>query len=475
MNATLQAGMLEATRLTRAGQLLEATAIIQRTLRGLTAPQAEADAPSASTPMTIDGECRVVGDEPVVMQALAGEPQPCPVPEPAVASAEAKQYCHSRAGGNPNPCAAENLDPRLRGDDESTQPIPDFNVDSSLAFGAGLHERLRQQWRKFRGPRPGSAPLPEQAPAIVPDGARFITGSYTNQAGTRSYKLYIPSGYHGQPLPLVVMLHGCTQNPDDFAVGTGMNALAEEQLCFVAYPAQTHAANGSKCWNWFKSSDQQRDGGEPSIIAGLTRQIVASHRVDARRIYVAGLSAGGAMAATMAMTYPELYAAAGIHSGLPHAVAQDLPSALAAMQGGGILSVGGSMAGATHPGATPVPTIVFHGDRDATVHPCNGEKVIAQSVPSPARPEASPDAARPPRVTVEPGQVPDGHDYTRTTYHDASGQPIVEHWLIHGAGHAWSGGSPRGSYTDPKGPDAAQEMLRFFYEHPQGEIGGRVS
>jgi poly(hydroxyalkanoate) depolymerase family esterase len=444
MNATLHAGMLEATRLTRAGQLLEATAIIQRTLRGMLAPQAGADAPGAPTTnmqTTIDGHCRVIDDEALVLPAYAGEPQRIPSPEPALASVER-------------------------------------NAASPLAFGTRLHEQLRQQWREFRGPAPGAEPLPDRAPPIVPDvpdGGRFITASYTNHAGTRSYKLYIPSGYHGQPLPLVVMLHGCTQGPDDFAAGTRMNELAEEQECFVAYPAQTHAANGSKCWNWFKASDQQRDGGEPSIIAGLTRQIVDSHRVDARRIYVAGLSAGGAMAATMAMTYPELYAAAGIHSGLPHAAAQDLPSAFAAMQGGGISSVGWPAAGAKQPGAAPVPTIVFHGDRDTTVHPCNGEQVIAQSVASPAGPGASHGAAKAARVTVQPGQVPDGHAYTRTIYHDAGGQPVVEYWLIHGAGHAWSGGSPRGSYTDPKGPDAAQEMLRFFYEHPQGERSGRVS
>lgn len=438
MNATLHAGMLEATRLTRAGQLLGATAIIQRTLRGVAAPQTAADAPSARTQMTIDGECRVIDNEPVVMKALAGEPQGHRSPGPMQASAE-----------------------RM-----AASPLP---------FGAVLHEQWRQQWRGYRGPMPGSEPLPERAPDIVPDGGRFITGSYTNQAGTRGYKLYIPSGYHGQPLPLVVMLHGCTQGPDDFAAGTRMNALAEEHLCFVAYPAQTLAANGSKCWNWFKASDQQRDGGEPSIIAGLTRQILDSHAIDARRIYVAGLSAGGAMAVTMAMTYPDLYAAVGIHSGLPHAVAQDLPSAFTAMYGGQPSSVGWQPTGAPQPGAAPVPTIVFHGDRDTTVHPCNGEQVIAQSVPSHARPGASPGAATAPRVTVQPGQVPDGHAYTRTTYHDASGQPIVEYWLIHGAGHAWSGGSPRGSYTDPKGPDAAQEMLRFFYEHPQGEISRRVS
>ena len=326
---------------------------------------------------------------------------------------------------------------------------------------------LREQWLAYRGPLPGSEPVLEPGPGAVPNGARFITGSFTNHAGTRAYKLYVPSGYRGRPLPLVVMLHGCTQNPSDFAAGTGMNELAEEQLCFVAYPAQSSGANASKCWNWFNPVDQQRDQGEPSIIAGITRQVIETYRIDERRIYVAGLSAGGAMASTMALTHPDLYAAVGVHSGLPHAAAQDMPSAFAAMQGAPASPLGRPiMAGpAAPPTSLAVPTIVFHGDRDKTVHPRNGDRVIAQCSPSDAGGEKQ--GATKPRASMQRGQVPNGYAYTRTTYHDGSGQPIVEKWLIHGAGHAWSGGSPKGSYTDPKGPDAAREMLRFFYEHPR--------
>ncbi|MFP4349518.1 MAG: alpha/beta hydrolase family esterase [Desulfococcaceae bacterium] len=307
----------------------------------------------------------------------------------------------------------------------------------------------------------------------MPEGGRFISGSYTNQAGTRSYKLYIPSSYRGQPLPLVVMLHGCTQNPDDFAAGTRMNRLAETHQCLVVYPAQSTAANNAACWNWFEAADQERDLGEPSIIAGLTRHILDSHRVDPQRIYVAGLSAGGAMALTMAMTYPDLYAAVGVHSGLPYKVAQDLPSAFQAMHSGpdalvGIRHTGGGASG-MRPYTTPVPAIVFHGDRDTTVHSHNGDQVIAQCAPSHARRSAPPVEGRTPRLTVDKGRIPHGHTFTRTTYHGASGRPMAEHWLVHGAGHAWSGGSPHGSYTDPKGPDASKEMLRFFNDHPGGE------
>ena len=436
MNARLQAGMLEATRLTRAGQLLEATAMIQRVLRGESTPPAADEPPRADAQTTLEGEFRVVDSEPAVLTGT--------------------------------------VDAAPRASREPAQPDAQRAAASAQGLGARLREKIRQHWREFRKPTPGATPTSHSSPGVVPEGERFVTASYTNYVGTRSYKLYIPSGYHGQPLPLVVMLHGCTQNPDDFAAGTQMNALAEAQLCFVAYPAQTHAANSSKCWNWFKASDQQRDGGEPSLIAGLTRQIADNYSIDPQRIYVAGLSAGGAMAATMATTYPDLYAAAGVHSGLPHGAAQNLPAALAAMQGSQRMSHSRHSTGGSHTDAACAPTIVFHGDRDTTVHPCNGEQVTAQSMSSHAAPGAT-DAKDALRVIVESGKVPNGHAYTRSTHHDANGRPLVEHWLIHGAGHAWSGGSPRGSYTDPKGPDASREMLRFFYEHPQGAVSRRAS
>ncbi len=292
---------------------------------------------------------------------------------------------------------------------------------------------------------------------------QFIAGSYSNQAGSRSYKLYIPSSYHGQALPLMVMLHGCTQSPDDFAAGTRMNAIAEEKQCFVVYPAQTQAANSSKCWNWFNAIDQQRDQGEPSIIAGITRQIISSHNIDASQVYIAGMSAGGAMAVIMARLYPDLYAAVGVHSGLPYAAAHDLPSALAAMKGGvagrsAPIKSSRSASGATAQ-RSAIPIIVFHGDRDTTVHPRNGEKVMAQSNGVNPAAAATPGTPEP---SVLRGKIPNGHAYTQTTHQNAEGQVVAEHWVIHGAAHAWAGGSKRGSYTDAKGPDASQEMMRFF-------------
>jgi poly(hydroxyalkanoate) depolymerase family esterase len=319
--------------------------------------------------------------------------------------------------------------------------LPDFAIPAggiTLPSGFGL---------PLRGPSHGAAE------AVVPEGAQFLSRTFSNPAGTRPYKLYVPSGYTGQPVPLIVMLHGCTQSPDDFAAGTGMNAAAEERTCLVVYPGQTSGAHAQKCWNWYSGDDQQRGSGEPSLIAGITRQVMQDYAVDPRRVYVAGLSAGGAAAAIMGETYPDLYAAIGVHSGLACGAARDLPSAMAAMRGGS-----GAVAYHNQHGSALrrlVPSIVFHGDRDTTVSPRNGDDVVEQSVQGAAV-----------RSQVQAGQVPDGRAYSRTIRSDATGQPVSEQWLVHGAGHAWSGGRAAGSYTDPQGPDATQEMLRFFQEHP---------
>jgi len=307
-----------------------------------------------------------------------------------------------------------------------------------------------------------SRPVPTLEPIRgVELGAQFITGSYTNQAVTRAYKLYIPSAYSGQALPLVVMLHGCQQNPDDFAAGTGMNGIAEKYPCFVVYPAQARAANQSNCWNWFKATDQKRDRGEPSLIAGITRQIIGTYCVDTQQVFAAGLSAGGAMAAVMGVTYSDLYAAIGVHSGLPYAAAHDLPSAFTAMSQG-VEAPTHRRWSDSHRGAPrtrSVPTIVFHGDHDTKVHPRNGEQLIAQWSPTYG------NGAINLRVSIQHGQVRGGHAYTREVYQDASGRGVLEHWRIHGAGHAWSGGSRSGYYTDPRGPAATDEIIRFFREH----------
>jgi poly(hydroxyalkanoate) depolymerase family esterase len=285
----------------------------------------------------------------------------------------------------------------------------------------------------------------------IPEGAQYQSRSFACAAGARSYKLYIPRRRQISRRALLVMLHGGTQDADDFAAGTRMNALAEEHGFIVAYPIQSKAANVSLCWNWFTPENQTRGRGEPAIIAGITSEIIADYDVDPARVFVAGLSAGGAMAAVMGATYPDLYAAVGVHSGLPYRSAADLPSAFAAMRGHAGQRGGQSRKWrVTGAGTRPIRTIVFHGDADNIVHPSNGASMVM--------PERS--------ESIEHAEVRHGamHAHTRTMTRDKSGAVIVEHWLVHGSGHAWSGGSSDGTYTDPQGPDASQEMLRFFFE-----------
>lgn len=244
----------------------------------------------------------------------------------------------------------------------------------------------------------------------------FVEHTFRNRAGLRHYKVYGPANRPWSGLPLVVMLHGCWQSVDGFAAATRMNELAGELGFVVAYPAQSSRANPQKCWNWFEALHQRRNEGEPSLIAGITRKLLRQG-LDARRVYVAGLSAGGAMAAVMGAEYPDLYAAVGIHSGLPH-------------------------------GAQNLPIIAFHGDQDSTVHPSNSDFVRAAGS----------------RVAAEHGQR-NGRAFTRTLHFDAGGRRMVEQWMVHGAGHAWFGGRPGASFADPQGPDASREMLRFFLSH----------
>ena len=292
-------------------------------------------------------------------------------------------------------------------------------------------------------------------PDIAPAGGRFVEKIYANAAGSRAYKMYIPSLYRGQALPLVVMLHGSTQTSDDFAAGTRMNVLAEDESYFVVYPAQDGRANPAKCWNWFRPDDQRRGHGEPSIVAGITCQVMRDYSIDPQRVYIAGLSAGAAAAVVMGATYADLYAAIGVHSGLPFRAAVDLTSALAAMRlGDSRRSSTSCETGAVVEDQGALPTIVFHGDRDTIVHPRNADNVISHAVTNKKW-----------QKKVRRGRAPGGHAYTRTIYIDANRTAISEQWCIHGAGHAWSGGSIAGSYTDPRGPDATSEMLRFFRGH----------
>ena len=404
MNDHMQAAMAEATHLTSAGRLAEATALIQRTLGGMSAPagrSTRADVPN-------EAGVRVVEVTP-------------PLLGPTI---------QAEAGASPEPASA------------CPTVTPHTPFPNSLQLPGSLHGSTRRGQPLRTGViSPSSHP-----------GGKFVDGAYRNTAGTRTYKLYIPRSYTGQAVPLVIMLHGCTQNSVDFAAGTCMNVFAEGKAFLVAYPEQVSSANNSKCWNWFQPADQQRGMGEPSLLAGITRQIMNSYHVDSNRVYVVGMSAGGAMAVIMAATYPDLYAAIGVHSGLAYGAAHDVRSGFAAMRQG----AGQSARQLT----TVIPLIAFHGDCDTTVSPVNTDHLIDQWLQA-----TSHEQGRYAHNTkVERGQVAGGRAYTRSIYHDASGHAIVEKWLVHQAGHVWSGGSSAGSFTDPRGPNASTELLRFFAE-----------
>jgi poly(hydroxyalkanoate) depolymerase family esterase len=306
--------------------------------------------------------------------------------------------------------------------------------------------------------------------ATVLRSGMWTAGSYSNGTEHRAYKLYVPSGYRGQPLPLVVMLHGCSQDPDDFARGTGMNEFAERVPFLVLYPAQSESASARRCWNWFKPEHQERDRGEPALIAGMTRQVMAHYGVDPSQVYVAGLSAGGAMAMVMAVTYPDLFAAAGVHSGLAYKAANGLYSALAAMRGrehNAARRDGPTLAGAAPLNHT-APLIVFHGDQDQTVAVSNAHRIVGQwaQMNTPALDGDHPADGDPQALVVE-GREADGNAYTRLVFR-SGGATLAEEWIVHSLGHAWSGGNPDGSHTEARGPLAAEQMLRFFLSHRLG-------
>jgi poly(hydroxyalkanoate) depolymerase family esterase len=389
--------MARALRLTRAGRVAEATALLQGGLTGV----------DASNSALADGAGGTCSSHPDRRLSLP------------VSHDRRKAWHRAPHVIRPPYGLAEHLKPEL---------LARSRIDAHIEPIAGVE-----------------SPLPATAASSADCAGEVRRLTHSETAGTRRYDLYIPTSYRGAPVPLVVMLHGGTQDARDFAAGTRMNELAEQRGFVVAYPEQSATANHGRYWNWFTAEHQRAGTGEPAIIAGITRQVMNDLAVDARSVYVAGLSAGGAMAAVMAAAYPDLYAAVGVHSGLAYRAAYDVGSAFTAMRTGG-----------TPTTTSAVPLIVFHGDRDTTVAPINAEKLIASRV-------AAGDITRrdEPNTTRAHGQ----RSHSRTTYANRHGTIVLEAWIIHRAGHAWSGGSPAGSYTDPHGPDASAEIIRFFLLH----------
>jgi poly(hydroxyalkanoate) depolymerase family esterase len=415
MKTVFSAPMRQATQLTRAKNVIEATRLIKRALSG----RGQALSPDERSPKN----ARSIELQANAAESLGGFE--LHRQDARIASARLRDAAAERRPAARMKRPLGEVLKLLRQAD-----LPGFGLDSA-------------QFVKTR-----KAP-----PVPVPDGAAYLTRTFTCEAGSRDYTIYVSSQRGRQKHPLIIMLHGCTQNPDDFAVGTGMNRLAEEHGFIVAYPGQPLSANQTACWNWFHVMNQMRDRGEPSIIAGITRTIMAEFNIDAGRVYVAGLSAGGAMAAVMSATYPELYAATGIHSGLAYGSATDMASAFAAMKGAPV-----PVQRKSYPKSANghVRTIVFHGVSDQLVHPSNAEVIFAG-----ARVGLTGTA----KETRQAGSA-GGRAYTRTVIADARGIPHAEFWAIEGLGHAWSGGSPDGSHTDQHGPDASREMLRFFLTSP---------
>lgn len=290
---------------------------------------------------------------------------------------------------------------------------------------------------------PGGMPT-----VTVPDGAAFRSESFSCAAGTRSFRTYVPVSAGEGIQGLVMMLHGCTQTAEDFAIGTGMNALAEKHRLIVVYPQQSRGDNAQSCWNWFNPGDQRKGRGEPSILASIAQQVTAEFAIPPARCFVAGLSAGGAMAMILARSYPDVFAAVGVHSGLPHGAAQDVPSAFAAM--GGNIASNQELAGV----GRPVRCIVFHGTADATVHPSNADAVARQALEGIPR-----------TIETEASGMAGDRAYTRRLVTTPEGEVLLEHWSVAGGGHSWFGGQACGSHTDTQGPDASAEMVRFLLEN----------
>ncbi len=456
----------QATDMVRNGNLMEATQAIQKALAGGAeavaplAPKGAAAAPAATIqPKRAKAAWRTSADADVqdAVVIKRGAPR-------AARTAQSPHATPITPVTPITPAAASGGGLQEKAMQTAREAMEALSGLANSPLAASLGESLKKHVAR----KPKKAKPPQQSKARVPT-APELPGSFDQVAMEHggmehSYRLFVPpSAATAKPMPLVLMLHGCTQNPDDFATGTGMNQAAAEAGALVVYPAQLRNANPNACWNWFTPENQQRDSGELALLVHMVRDVMARHPVDPQRIYVAGLSAGGAMASLLAREYPEIFAAVGVHSGLQAGAAHNMMGALSAMKSG----AKGVPAPAVAAKAGDVPAlIVFHGDADATVSPRNGEQLVEAATHQ--------LGAVALKTETQQGQSAAGQSYTRTLFHTPSAQSKndangvrIEQWTLHGAGHAWSGGAANGSHTDPRGVNATKEMLRFFLEHPK--------
>jgi poly(hydroxyalkanoate) depolymerase family esterase len=315
--------------------------------------------------------------------------------------------------------------------------------------------------------------------------SRFVAARFTElhaetlvKRGPRpalDYRLYLPSGaLRRRSLPLIVMLHGCRQDPLSFAEGTRMNKRAEDGRYAVLYPEQSTRSNPMRCWNWFETASIAGHG-EAALIARLIDQITRRRRIDPRRVYLVGMSAGGAMACLLAVRHSRLFAACAIHSGVMYGVASSPMQAVSVMQSGASPASIDKARRLLHEVGEPevtVPTLVIHGDRDATVNPLNADQIIVQLKertefidPSMGKLLASGE-----RLIDDGGRAYRQQDYTQ------QGRSILRKILVQGLGHAWSGGDSRYEFNDAGGPDATQLILDFVMPHRrEAEAGERYA
>lgn len=304
-------------------------------------------------------------------------------------------------------------------------------------------------------------------------GGTWAGGAVKNSSGSLDYKLWVSSGYQkGKSVPLLLMLHGCTQKAEDLAAMSGMNDLADRNNFLVAYPEQAAAANPLKCWNWFDAKHQSRDAGEPSLIAAVVSDVRSSYSIDSKRVYAVGISAGGAMAVVMVAAYPEIFAGLGVIAGTEYKAATTVQAGLAAMKQGGpdpneqglaaFEAIQKSLGGAKK----RIPVIAFQGMKDPYVSPLNTEQLITQWAQTNDYLDDGKDndsvSIQSPKETK--GSVPNGYSFTKYSYYDGAKQLLMQKWLVEDLGHAWPGSPIANQFADPKGPNASAEMWRFFGE-----------